>query len=476
MHSKVWNSCLMVFKDNLENSTYKAFFEPIKPIRLQNGVLLIEVPTMFFYEFIEEHYIDLLKKTIVKFLGPEAKLEYRVRMGNNAPSAMGVAPATVTLSSRDHNNIRFTNHPVSLPMPEEEKKFNPFVIPGLKKISIDPQLNPEYSMSNFVEGECNRLARSAGMAIAENPGITTFNPLFIHGASGLGKSHLAQAIGIQVKEQHPDKIVLYVNANKFQTQFQEAKIKNDIPNFLHFYQLIDILVIDDVHDISGKEKTQNVFFHIFNHLHQKKKQIIMTSDKSPADLQDIEERLLSRFKWGLTTEIRTPDLNTRIKILRQKTLRDGIDIPEEVIDYVARKVTTNVRELEGALISLLAEATLNKKSITMELAEATMDKLIRHSKHDISIDYIKKTVCTYYNVPEDLLLSNTRKREIVTARQVTMYFSKSLTKNALANIGAQIGHKNHATVLHACKTINNLIETDKKFRLQLEEIESKLRK
>ncbi len=467
---------MKVFKDNLESSTYKTFFEPIKPISLQNGVLLVEVPTMFFYEYIEENFIDLLKKTIVKYLGPEAKLEYRVRMCNKMVEGPDTTPAMMTIASRDNHRNRITNQPVALPMPAEDKKFNPFVVPGIKKISIDPQLNPEYSLDNFMEGDCNRLARSAGMAIATHPELTTFNPLFIHGSSGLGKSHLAQGIGIEVKERFPDKIVLYVNANKFQTQFQDAKVKNEIPNFLHFYQLIDILIIDDVHELAGKEKTQNAFFHIFNHLHQKKKQIIMTSDKAPADLEGIEERLLSRFKWGLTTEILPPDLDTRIRILRHKARRDGVDMPEDVIEFVARNVTSNVRELEGARISLLAEATLNRKAITVELAMATMDKLIRHRKQDMSIDYIKKTVCSYYNVPEDLLLSNTRKREIVTARQVTMYFSKTLTKNALASIGAQIGHKNHATVLHACKTVNNLLETDKKFRLQLQEIENKLKK
>jgi chromosomal replication initiator protein len=266
-----------------------------------------------------------------------------------------------------------------------------------------------------------------------------------------------------------------VNANKFQTQFVDAIRNNNKNDFLHFYQMIDVLVIDDVHEFAGKEKTQDVFFHIFNHLHQSGKQLILTSDKPPVELQGMEQRLLSRFKWGLSADLQAPDFDTRIAILKQKTYKDGIEIIDEVVEYIATHITNNVRELEGALISLLAQSTLNKKEITLDLAKEMIDKLIKNTKKEISIDYIQKVVCSYYNVATEMLHSKTRKREIVQARQVAMFFSKNLTKSSLATIGSQIGGKDHATVLHACKTVNNLMDTDKRFRMQIDEIEKKLK-
>jgi chromosomal replication initiator protein len=374
------------------------------------------------------------------------------------------------------NQIEIKNNPVSVPLNIEENTIrNPFIFPGIKKMNIDPRLNAEYSFDNFVEGECNRLARSAGFAVANNPGGTAFNPLLIYGDSGLGKTHLAQAIGIEIKDKFQDKTVLYVPANRFQTQFVEAIRNNTKNDFLHFYQMIDVLVIDDVHEFAGKEKTQDIFFHIFNHLHQSGKQLILTCDKPPVELQGLEQRLLSRFKWGLSADLQIPDYETRVAILKQKTYKDGIVLPDEVVEYIATHITDNVRELEGALISLLAQSTLNKKEITLNLAKEMIDKLIKNTKREVSIDYIQKVVCNYFDVAVDSLQSKTRKREIVQARQVAMYFSKNLTKSSLATIGSQIGGKDHATVLHACKTVNNLVETDKQFKNQIEEIEKKLK-
>jgi len=430
------------------------------------------VPSPFFYEYLEEQYIDILRKVIKKELGPEAKLEYNVVMQNNSYS--NSKPYTVKFPAKNNKEIR--NIPVSVPLDATENTIrNPFVIPGLKKLEIDPRLNPENSFDNFIEGECNRLARSAGYAVSKNPGGTAFNPLLVYGDSGLGKTHLAQAIGIEVKELFPEKTVLYVNANKFQTQFVDAIRNNNKNDFLHFYQMIDVLIIDDVHEFAGKEKTQDTFFHIFNHLHQSGKQLILTSDKPPVELQGMESRLLSRFKWGLSADLQAPDFETRMAILKKKTYNDGIELPEEVLEYIATHISDNIRELEGALISLLAQSTLNKKEITLELTKEMIDKLIKSTKREISIDYIQKVVCNYYNIGLELLQSKTRKREIVQARQVAMFFSKSMTKSSLATIGSQIGGKDHATVLHACKTVNNLIETDKRFRLQVDEIEKKLK-
>ncbi len=319
------------------------------------------------------------------------------------------------------------------------------------------------------------MARSAGFAVANNPGKTAFNPLFLYGASGLGKSHLAQAIGIEVKERFSEKVVLYVNGNKFHTQFVEAILNNNRNDFVHFYQMIDVLIIDDVHEFAGKEKTQDIFFHIFNHLHQNSKQLILTSDKSPVDLQGMEQRLLSRFKWGLSADLQVPDYETRIAILKQKIYNDGIELSNEVVEYLASHISTNIRELEGALISLLAQSTLNRKEITLDLARKMIDRLVKNTKRELSIDYIQKAVCDYFNMPHDIINSKTRKREIVQARQIAMYFAKNLTKSSLATIGSQIGGKDHATVLHACKTVNNLIDTDKRFRGYIDEIEKKLK-
>ena len=472
MHEEVWNRCLKIIKDNVPSISYRTWFEPIIPLKLESDILTIQVPSPFFYEYLEEQYIDILRKVLRKELGYEAKLEYSVVMENNGYASS--KPYTVKLPARNQKELK--NKPVSVPIDAEGTMIkNPFIIPGLKKLNIDPMLNPENSFINFVEGDCNRLARSAGYAVSNNPGGTAFNPLLIYGESGLGKTHLAQAIGIQVKEKFQEKTVLYVNANKFQTQFVDSIRNNNKNDFIHFYQMIDVLVIDDVHEFAGKEKTQDAFFHIFNHLHQSGKQLILTSDKPPVELQGLEQRLLSRFKWGLAADLQIPDFETRIAILRQKTYKDGIDLPADVIEYIATHITDNIRELEGALISLLAQSTLNKKEITLDLATDMIDKLIKNTKREISIDYIQKVVCNYFNLPLEQIQSKTRKREIVQARQVAMFFSKSLTKASLATIGSQIGGKDHATVLHACKTVNNLIETDKRFRIQIDEIEKKLK-
>lgn len=472
MHHEVWNSCLKVIKDNVPSISFRTWFEPIVPIKIENNILTIQVPSSFFYEYLEEQYIDILRKVLRKELGNDAKLEYSVVMQNN--SFTNNKPYTVKFPAKNSKDLK--NKPVLLPLdPEEVGIKNPFVIPGIKKLNIDPRLNPTYSFNNFIEGECNRLARSASFAVANNPGGTAFNPLLIYGNSGLGKTHLAQAIGIEVKEKFPEKTVLYVNANKFQTQFVDSIRNNNKNDFLHFYQMIDILIIDDVHEFAGKEKTQDTFFHIFNHLHQAGKQLILTSDKPPVELVGMEQRLLSRFKWGLSADLQSPDYETRVAILKKKIYNDGIGIPDEVVEYIATHITENIRELEGALISLLAQSTLNKKEITLDLTREMIDKLIKNTKREISIDYIQKVVCSYFNIGVENLQSKTRKREIVQARQVAMFFSKSLTKSSLATIGTQIGGKDHATVLHACKTVNNLIDTDKRFRLQVDEIEKKLK-
>ncbi len=475
-HQTAWENCLEVIRDNVPVSSYRTWFEPIVPVKLKNNVLTIQVPSAFFYEYLEEQFIDILKKTLRMVLGSGAKLEYNVVVspGNMGASDNNGDPYTVSYPTSSSKKIQ--NKPLTVPLLPDEKRSirNPFIIPGIQKLQIDPQLKPDNTFENFIEGDCNRLARSAGYAVAHNPGGTAFNPLMLYGNSGLGKTHLAQAIGIEVKEQTPDKVVLYVNANKFQTQFTEATRNNNRNDFLHFYQMIDVLILDDVHEFAGKEKTQETFFHIFNHLHQTGKQLILTSDKPPIELKGMEQRLLSRFKWGLTADLQTPDFETRMEILRRKTYKDGITLPEEVMEYIASHVTNNVRELEGALVSLMAQSTLNKREITLELTAKLITKLVKNSRREFSIEYISKVVCDYFDMSVETIQENTRKREIVQARQIAMFFSKNLTKHSLASIGAQIGNKDHATVLHACKTVKNLRDTDKSFRQYVEDIEKKL--
>jgi chromosomal replication initiator protein len=465
-YQKVWANCLQVIKDNVAAEAYDTWFAPIVPSRLNDNVLTIEVPTSFFYEFLEEHYIDLLRKTLRKELGATAKLEYSVKIVNGAPS--------LKYPSHDKPDLKNKGIPYPNPAQGEHRIVNPFAVPGLKKLEIDPQLNPNYSFANFVEGECNSLARSAGLTISKNPGKTAFNPMFIFGNSGLGKTHLAQAIGIEIKESYPDKIVIYVDARRFESQYVDAVLKNKVNDFLYFYQMMDLLIIDDVHEFAGKTGTQNTFFHIFNHLHQMGKQLILTSDKLPAELHGMEQRLLSRFKCGLFAELNPPDLETRIAILNKKIYNDGIVLSEEVIKYLASNIKTNIRELEGALISILAQSTLLKKEITIDLVADMLGKLVKTTIKDITIDEIKKVVCEYFDLTHDKLLSNTRKREIVLSRQIAMYLSKNHTKNSTVQIGAQIGGKDHTTVLHAWKAVKNLIDTDKVFRKQMQDLEAKL--
>lgn len=467
----IWDNCLNVIRDNVPYQSYRTWFEPIVPIKIDDNVLTIQVPSQFFYEWLEEHYISLLKKTVKKELGTEGRLEYQIIMENGFNSAK---PYSVKVPT---NSATTKNQPVTMPMDlgRSDAIKNPFIIPGLKKVKVESQLNPNYNFDNFIEGDCNRLARSAGYAVANKPGGTAFNPLLLYGGVGLGKTHLAHAIGIEIKEKDPSKTVLYVSSEKFTHQFIDAVKNNTSNDFVHFYQMIDVLIMDDVQFLAGKDKTQDVFFHIFNHLHQNGKQLVLTSDKAPVEMQGVEQRLLSRFKWGLAADLSSPELETRIAILRKKIYQDGIELPEEVLEYLAYSITTNIRELEGALISLLAQASLNKKSINLDLAKQMIDKFVKNTAREISIDYIQKVVSDYFDMPIELMKSKTRKREVVQARQIAMFYAKNMTKASLATIGAQCGGKDHATVLHAYRTVNNLIETDKQFRGYIADLDKKIK-
>lgn len=468
---EIWSDCLKMIRENTQPQSYKTWFEPIKPIAFEKDVLTIQVPSQFFYEYLETHYISLLKLTISKVLGVGGRLQYSIVMDNYGTDN----PYGISVPTTDRTNTINPSVRVPLDLDDSEKKLvNPFVLPGINKIKVESQLNENYSFDNYIEGSCNRVARSAGIAVAEKPGKTAFNPLFIYSPTGLGKTHLCHAIGLETKKYHPNLIVLYVNSEQFVQQFMSScknKTRND---FVHFYQMIDVLIVDDIQFFSGKAKTQDAFFHIFNHLQQNGKQLIFTCDKAPIELKDMEPRLLSRFKWGLSADLQSPDVETRIKILKRKAYNDGIELPDEVVDYVASRVKTNVREMEGLFISLIAQSSLNKKAITLDLARQLIDRFVNNSAQEVSVEYIVNVVCNHLNIAVEEFYSKSKKREIVQARQLAMHFSKKYTKNSLAMIGQQCGGKDHATVIHALKTIANLLETDKQFRTLASEIEKNI--
>ncbi|MCK5401159.1 MAG: chromosomal replication initiator protein DnaA [Flavobacteriaceae bacterium] len=466
----VWNNCLEFINDNIQPQAYKTWFEPIIAVKLSENALSIQVPSKFFYEWLEEHYVKILKVALTKELGEKAKLVYIIKMENTYGNKQ---PFTERIPSSNRGGVKAQNIDIPINNKNSELK-NPFIIPGIRNVKIESQLNPNYNFENFLEGDSNRLARNAGIAVSNKPGGTSFNPLLIFGGVGLGKTHLVHAIGVDIKDKYPEKTVLYISAEKFTQQYIDSVKKNNRNDFIHFYQIIDVLIIDDVQFLSGKTGTQDVFFHIFNHLHQNGKQVILTSDKAPVDMQDIEQRLLSRFKWGLSAELQTPDFETRVSILKNKLYRDGVEMPDEIIDYVAKNIKTNVRELEGAIISLIAQSSFNKKEITISLAKEIVEKFVKNTKREVSIDYIQKVVSDYFQMDVDTLQSKTRKRHIVQARQLAMFFAKKFTKASLASIGSQIGKRDHATVLHACKTVNNLSSTDKQFRKYVEDLSKKL--
>ncbi|SHJ04050.1 chromosomal replication initiator protein DnaA [Aquimarina spongiae] len=466
----VWDNCLSFIEDNITPQAFKTWFEPIKAVKLTDSALSIQVPSKFFYEWLEEHYVNLLKVSLTRELGESAKLVYVIKMENTYGNKK---PFTEKIPSANRTPVNTQEVDVPIKSKNPELK-NPFVIPGIRNVKIESQLNPSYNFDNFLEGDSNRLARSAGMAVANKPGGTSFNPLLIFGGVGLGKTHLAHAIGVNIKDNYPEKTVLYISAEKFTQQYIESVKKNNRNDFIHFYQIIDVLIVDDIQLLSGKAGTQDVFFHIFNHLHQNGKQVILTSDKAPVDMQDIEQRLLSRFKWGLSAELHQPDFETRVSIIKNKLYRDGVEMPEEIVEFLANNIKTNIRELEGAIISLIAHSSFNKKDITIDLAKAIVDNYVKNTKREVSIDYIQKVVSDYFQMDVETLQSKTRKRHIVQARQLAMFFAKKLTKASLASIGTQIGKRDHATVLHACKTVDNLSSTDKQFRKYVEDLGKKL--
>ena len=433
-----WSQCLAIIKDNVSETIFNTWFADIKAVKYEGNTLTIQVKSNFVYEFLEENAVNLLGYTLNKIMGEGTRLMYSVLTDKENELTMEVEPENSSAAEKEE--------------------------------SLDSMLISKYTFENYVEGISNRLSRSVAVSVANKPG-RTFNPLFIHGASGVGKTHLVNAVGCKIKELHPELRVLYISAHLFQVQYTDSILQRSFNDFMRFYQSIDVLIIDDIQEIAGLQKTQTAFFHIFNHLHLNGKQLIMTSDRSPAQLKGMEERLITRFKWGLTAEIEKPDLELRKNILRNKTHKDGLKFPEEVISYIAENVDASIRDLEGIVVSMMAHSTINSADIDVNLARRIVGNFSDFEKRPITIEEIIKKVTEYYAVEPSALNTRSRKREVVLVRQVAMYLAKKYLDLSTSKIGQYIGKRDHATVLHACKTITNLAETDKQFRYELNQIE-----
>jgi chromosomal replication initiator protein len=454
---------MKVIRESISEQSYKTWFEPIVPAKLEAKKLTIQVPSQFFYEWLEENYVHLLRKALDISIGRDGQLEYSIlidsgnKQQNQPPIAVNMPPTRFAETAKPDNH-------------KADVMRSPFDLKDMDSLKLDSYLNPNYAFDNFIEGDCNRLARAAGVAVAQKPGITSFNPLMIYGGVGLGKTHLVQGIGNFIKNKSNGKFVLYVTSEKFTNQFINAIRENSLQDFTNFYMQVDVLIIDDVQFLAGKEKTQETFFHIFNHLHQSGKQIVMTSDRPPRELEGLQDRLLSRFKWGLTTDLQTPDFETRIAIIQKKLQHEGIEINYNVIEYLAHSIDSNIRELEGVVISLIAQASLTRKEVDMDLARATLRHIIKDSEREVTIDTIIEAVTENYKVKAIDLKGKSRLREIVLPRQVAMYLAKELTNLSLKSIGYHFGGRDHSTVIHAIQTVNDLMDTNKEISTTVQKL------
>ncbi len=429
-HEILWKECLKIIKQNVTLMTYNTWFQPIKALEVKASTLTVQLPSQFFWEWIDEHFNTLINKTIHEVLGKDAKLAY-----------------IINEEKEPNEQIK---KPIQTPQPAVNKN----------KPEFETYLNSRYTFDNFIKGEGNQLARAAASAISDNPGGTSFNPFFVYGGVGLGKTHLIQAIGNKIVKNFPDKKVIYLSSDIFTVEFVEAIQSNKVNEFSNFYRKMDVLIIDDIQFLIGKEKTQDLFFHIFNTLHQSKKQIVLSSDKAPKDLKGLDDRLISRFQWGLPADIQPPELETRIAILKKKSEDFGLMVSNDILEYIANNITSNIRELEGCLIKLLANSSLNSKEINLELAKKTVKEIATDRKVNVTIEIITKNVCSYLKVDENKIRDKTRKKEIVLARQIAMYLAKELTKSSLKTIGLHFGGRDHSTVIHACSSIEELKTKD----------------
>ncbi len=459
----LWTQFLEIIRKNVNEQQYQTWFTPVKfkSFDTEAHELVISTPSQWFYEYLEEHFRKIIHLTMYRVFGKDASLIYEVEVVKNS---------SVKIESDDIQSV---------PQPEPSKhqvNKSPTLTQAVGPAQdLDSQLNPKQTFSNFIEGISNKLPRSIGQAIAEKPNQQTFNPLFIYGPSGVGKTHLVNAIGTRLKELHPEKRVLYLSAHLFQVQFTDSIRHNTFNDFMHFYQSIDVLIIDDIQEMIGLEKTQYAFFHIFNHLRQNGRQIILTSDRPPVSMQGMEDRLLTRFKSGLLAELEKPEVQLRKDILRSKIRHDGLEIPEDVIDFISQNVSNSVRELEGVIHSLLAYSVVFNKDVDLAFAQSIIQHAPKTEVREVSLDKIVEEVSVIYNVKQEDIYGKSRKAEIVLARQLSIYLAQICTKLSASKIGLMIGNKNHATVLHSIKTIKNRLVTDAGLKEQVDELTNRLR-
>lgn len=459
----IWQSCLAILHERVNGQSYKTWFEPIVPLHLTEANFFVRVPSRFFADWLEEHYYSLVNEVLTSILGKETIVEYTVGIEEHDALVAGTDTHTDTVipnSNPETNNSK-----------TEQAKQNISVRPTP---AINPTLNPRYTFDNYIKGECNQFARAAALAVANNPGGTSFNPLVIYGGVGLGKTHLVHAIGNYLLASGKTSRILYTSSEKFTVDFVDAIQKDRVSEFSNFYRGVDLLIVDDIQFFAGKEKTQDSFFHTFNALYHLGKQIVLSSDKPPKDLHGVNERLLSRFQWGLTADIQPPDLETRIAILQKKSSDDGIGLPHDVVEFIASNITSNIRELESCLIGLLARASLEQREIDLELAKIVVRSIVGEIRFHITIEEIQRIVAEHLGVPEDLLRAKTRKQEVVTARQIAMYLSKELTNSSLKTIGLHFGGRDHSTVIHAYQSIEDSIATDQKQKLLINQLRLKI--
>ena len=455
-HTVVWENCLQTIRHSVDPQSYQTWFVPIRPVALNSNELTIQVPHRLFYEFLEEHYIDVLKLSLNQALGTAGRLQYRIKPSRQE-NVGAVKPPQAPMGK-------------AAPTPS-----NPFVIPGMTRPRIESNLDGKYTFDNFIEGDCNSLARNAAKAVADNPSNTAFNPLVIHGPVGLGKTHLLKAVGNRIAERYPSKSVLYVTTDTFTNQLVSSIGNNSTNDLVNWYQNVDVLLVDDIQQLINRKKTQDVFFNLFNVLRQNNKAIVMTCDRPIIEL-DIEERLRSRFQWGLTADLSAPALETRMAILAAKASANEVNITPQVMEFICYHIQNNIRQLEGVLNNLVLHSGVNQgKEIDLELARQVLKNFVTEINREVTPEIIQRTVAEYYNLDVEKLASATRRRHVVLARQISMFLVKQFTDQSLKAIGRMFGNRDHATVIYSIKTVRDLMETNDDIKKALEELERKIR-
>ena len=457
----LWDKCLFLIKENVTEQQFNSWFKPIvfESYDDANKILRVQVSSMFVYEYLEENYIDLLSKVLTRVFWQGVRLTYRVLTDK------------VNHLTQDLQQDSYAAN-VQPQRPTARANQSPTVLDAAQPQDIDSQLDVHKTFANYIEGDSNKLPRSIGLSIAEHPNTTQFNPMFIYGPSGCGKTHLINAIGLRTKQLYPQKRVLYVSARLFQVQYTNAVRNNTVNDFINFYQTIDVLIVDDIQEWISATKTQDTFFHIFNHLFRNGKRIILASDRPPVDLRGMNDRLLTRFACGLIAELEKPNEQLCVDILNQKIRRDGLHIPADVVQFIAQTANGSVRDLQGVINSLLAYSVVYNSNIDMRLAERVIKRAVKIDDKPLMVDDILETVCAHFNVTQTAVSSRSRRHEYVIARQVSMYLAQKYTKMPASRIGKLVGGRDHSTVIHSCSKVEQRLKVDKAFSAEIASIEN----